>query len=100
MEEDTCTLVFKITLSGGEMRRHTYDDCHITLDAFNKWWKEQMTPVFHERGLRHWFKFRNPTVFYHEDHVASMEFEHNGDEEFTAMLEEKTTSMMEIVGPG
>ncbi len=100
MEEDTCTLVFKITLSSGETRRHSYDGCPITLDAFSKWWKEQMKFVFHEKGLRHWFELKYPTVLYHVDHVASMEFEHNGGEAFGAILEEKTEFMVQIVGPG
>ena len=100
MEEDTCTLVFKVTMSSGETRRHSYDGCPFTLDAFNKWWAEQMKPVFHEKGLRHWLKFKNPTIFYHVDNVASIEIEHNAGEEFNAILEEKMEFMSQITGPG
>ncbi len=100
MEEDTCTLVFKITLSSGEIRHHSYSECPVTLDAFEKWWDEQVKTIFTKSGIRHWLKLKNPNVFYHVDHIASWEFEHTGNEEFSALVDAKTEFMLQIVGPG
>lgn len=98
MEEDTITLVFKLTLSSGETRSHSYPNCPTTKDAFNKWWDEQMKTVFTKTQLRRWLKLKNPNIFYQTDHIVSWEFEHTGNEEFTAILDEKTAFMLQVVG--
>lgn len=100
MAEDTFALVFKITLSSGEKRSHTYYNCPTDGEAFNKWFDEHMDSVFTKTGLRHWLKLKNPDVFYHVDHIASWEFEYPENEEFTLLLNNKTDFMLQIVGPG
>ncbi len=99
MEEDAYTIVIKVTLSSGEIRNHSYSGYPVAKDAFSKWFDEQMETVFTKTGLRHWLKLKNPNIFYHVDHIASIEFECTGDEEFKTLLDKKTDFMQQIVGP-
>ena len=98
MEEDTITLVFKITMSNGEIRRHSYSNCPSTKDAFHEWWGKQMKDIFSQTGLRTWVKLKNPTAFYNMACVAVWEFECTGNEEFMALVAEETDFMLQIVG--
>ena len=97
MEEDTVTLVFKITMSNGEIRRHPYSNCPITKDALHKWWGKQMKDIFSQAQLRPWFKLRNPTAFYNVAHVAVWEFECTDNEEVRALLDEETDFMLGLI---
>ena len=57
-----------------------------------------MKDIFSQTRLRPWVKLRNPGAFYQMAHIAIWEFEHTGNEEFEALLDEETDLLMRFVG--